>query len=115
MQPRDERLFLEDIRNALDRITEYTKVGRDGFAASLAFQDAVIRNLEIVGEAVKQLSDQTRAGAPEVPWGAFAGLRDRLIHGYFAVDLEIVWDTIQEDLPVLHRAVARLLNTIDPD
>ena len=88
MPPRDERFFLEDIRTAIDRIAQYASGGRDHFMATTETQDAIIRNLEIIGEASKRLSPETRDRAPEVPWTAIAGTRDRLAHGYFAINLE---------------------------
>ena len=63
----------------------------------------------IIGEASKRLSSETRARAPQVPWAAIAGTRDRLIHGYFTVNLELIWRTVQRDLPVLRASIERLL------
>ncbi|MGH2752545.1 MAG: HepT-like ribonuclease domain-containing protein [Actinomycetota bacterium] len=109
MPLRDERFFLEDIRTAIDRIASYASPGRDHFMSSNETQDAVVRNLEIIGEASKRLSADTQARAPEVPWTAIAGTRDRLIHGYFAVNLELVWQTTERDMPTLRRAVEMML------
>jgi uncharacterized protein with HEPN domain len=89
MPERDERLYLEDIVQAVDRILRYTAEGRDAFFADSRTQDAVIRNIEVIGEAVRSVSPTTRADHPEVPWKQIAGTRDRVIHGYFTVDLEI--------------------------
>jgi uncharacterized protein with HEPN domain len=72
-------------------------------------QDAVVRNLEIIGEAVKHLLPTTRAKRADIPWTAIAGMRDRLIHDYFHVDLNIAWDVIQNDLVPLREALADLL------
>jgi uncharacterized protein with HEPN domain len=72
--------------------------------------DAVVRNLEIIGEAAKQVPEEVRQQTPEVPWSKVAGLRDILAHQYFGVDLEIVWDVIQNKLPPLETAVRRLLD-----
>jgi uncharacterized protein with HEPN domain len=71
-------------------------------------QDAVIRKLEIIGEAVKQLSDATRQRQPEIPWRQIAGMRDRLTHNYFGVDLVLVWRVVEHDLPALKVAVDAL-------
>ncbi|MCA1841325.1 MAG: DUF86 domain-containing protein [Actinomycetota bacterium] len=109
MQPRDERLWLEDIQDALRRIAEYTASGRTQFFESEATQDAVIRNLEVLGEAARHILVRLLEAAPEVPWQLVIGMRDRLIHGYFILDLEIVWETIERDLPGLRAAVDRLL------
>ena len=81
---------MSSIRAALERIAEYTADGKDAFLGSTLQQDAVLRNLEVVGEAVKQLAPDVRAHAPNIPWRRIAGLRDVLIHQYFGVDLEAV-------------------------
>lgn len=72
-------------------------------------QDAVIRKLEIIGEAVKQLSDATKRSRPEIPWKQIAGMRDQLTHHYFGVDLALVWRVVERDLPALKAAVTALL------
>jgi uncharacterized protein with HEPN domain len=109
MPERDERLYLDDIVRAIDRILSYTAEGRDAFFADSRTQDAVIRNIEVVGEAIRGVSPATRAGHPEVPWKQIAGTRDRVIHGYFTVDLEIVWEIVERELAVLRRLVAAIV------
>ncbi len=95
MTSRDPRAYLEHIRESIERIKSYTRSGRADFHASIVTQDAVIRNLEIIGEATKNLSEEIRAREPAVPWKAIAGMRDVLIHQYFGVDLNTVWITIE--------------------
>lgn len=109
MSQHDQRTYLEHIRDALERIAEYTTHGRDVFLASRLQQDAVLRNLEVVGEAVKRLSPEVRARAPNTPWRRIAGMRDILIHHYFGVDLEAVWLVVEKEVPVLHDVVLELL------
>ena len=75
-------------------------------------QDAVIRQLEIIGEAVKRLSTDLRVGQPSIPWPQIAKMRDKLIHDYFRVDLQLVWDTTQVDIPRLKAVVQRV---VEPD
>ncbi len=82
---RDERLYLSDIVTAIDRILEYTPGGRQAFLDDRLTQDAVVRNIEIIGEAVRNLSEATRLASPEIPWRKIVGTRDRVIHGYFRV------------------------------
>ncbi len=106
---RDERLYLADMRDAVDRILRYTLGGRAAFFADPMVQDAVIRNLEVMGEAVRQVSATTRSAHPEVPWRQIAGTRDRVIHGYFTVDLEIVWEIVAMELPPLQKHLAALV------
>lgn len=111
MPPREERFFLEDIGTAIDRIVHYASRGRDHFMATTETQDAIVRNLEIIGEASKRITPETRAREPKVPWTAITGTRDRLIHGYFALNLELIWKTAKRDLPALREAVGRLLES----
>ena len=106
---KDERVYLGHIRDAISDIEQYASVGREGFMADSMRQDAIIRKLEIIGEAVKQLSDGTRQQQPEIPWKRIAGMRDRLTHDYFGVDLLLVWTVVERDLAVLRRAVDALL------
>jgi uncharacterized protein with HEPN domain len=87
---KDDRVYLLHIRDALQRVTEYTIGGREAFMEDHRTQDAVIRNLEVVGEAAKKVSASTRGRAPEIRWRDVAGMRDKLIHEYFGVNLEIV-------------------------
>jgi len=109
MPERDERLYLDDIVQAIDRILGYTAEGRDAFFADSRTQDAVIRNIEVIGEAIRGVSPATRASHPEVPWRLIAGTRDRVIHGYFTVDLEIVWEIVEKELAELRRLVAAIV------
>jgi uncharacterized protein with HEPN domain len=106
---RSERLYLSDARDAIDRVLSYTSDGRDRFFNESMVQDAVVRNLEIIGEAVKHLSPATRAKRADIPWSAIARMRDRLIHDYFHVDLNIAWDVVENDLMPLREALIGLL------
>jgi uncharacterized protein with HEPN domain len=106
---KDDRVYLGHIRDAIEDIEQYTSNGRDGFIADRMRQDAVIRKLEIVGEAVKKLSDGSKQRRPEIPWKQIAGLRDRLTHDYFGVDLTLVWVVVERELPTLKTAIEALL------
>lgn len=106
---KDDRLYLRHILQAIDRIEAYTAAGPDAFRNDLKTQDAVIWNLQIVGEASKKIAAETRSGSPEVPWQDIAGMRDRIVHHYFGISLEIVWDVVANHLPVLRASVQRLL------
>lgn len=102
--------YLRHILDAIERIERYTAVGHERFFAETHWQDATIRQLVVVGEAVKRLSTATRDRMPAVPWKDIAGgMRDFLIHDYFSVDLDTVWGTCQVDVPALRRAVEDLL------
>lgn len=113
MNERD-RLFLQHILGAIDDIAEFTVEGRCAFMADRKTQSAVVRQLEIVGEAVKNLSGELTRSEPNVPWRLIAGTRDRLIHAYFSVHLDAVWSMVEQDLPTLRHNVERLLRKPDP-
>ena len=108
MTDRDEGLYLADIRYAVERILRYTSGGRGEFFEDPMRQDAVIRNLEVMGEAVRRISDTTRDAHPEVSWRQIAAIRHRALQGYFSVDLEIVWEIVATELPRLREALRGL-------
>lgn len=108
---KDDRVYLEHVRDALEDIRAYASPGREVFFADRMRQDAIIRKLEVIGQAVKNLSDTAKTPQPQVPWKQIAGMRDKVIHDYFGVNLEIVWAVIEKDLPILSEAVFRLLQT----
>jgi len=107
---RDSRLYLEDILTACRRVQTYVAgMDRRAFGEDTKTIDAVVRNLAIVGEAVKQLGPEVRAQAPEVEWQRIAGLRDILVHAYFGVDLDILWDLVVNKVAELGRQIEVLL------
>ena len=103
-------LYLEHILEAIAAIERYTDGGRTAFFADDMIQSAVIRQLEVVGEAVKNLSDDLVSREPGVPWREAARTRDLLIHGYFRIDLEIVWNIVAHELTPLRENIRRILN-----
>lgn len=107
MQRRREQHFLADILDAIHRIETYTAEGEASFHENQMIQDAVMRQLGVIGEAVTHLSQDTKAKAPEIPWRDIVDARNFLVHGYAMVDLDAVWDTVQE-LDMLREAVKRL-------
>ncbi|BFU96883.1 MAG: DUF86 domain-containing protein [Nitrospira sp.] len=109
---KDDRVYLLHIRDAIRQIVEYTVTGKDGFLADRKTQDAVVRNLEIIGEAAKRLSSTLKESHPNIPWKPIAGMRDKLIHDYFGVNVQLVWDAVERDLPILYEKVTTLLGGV---
>jgi uncharacterized protein with HEPN domain len=107
---KDDRLYLQHILDAVEKITSYASCGREEFMRNTMVQDAIVRNLEIIGEATKQLGDETRQGLPDIPWHDIARFRDVLIHHYMGVDLKRVWNVVETHLPALRDGVATFLN-----
>jgi len=107
--PRDSEYLLdilEAARLAMIYVAEKTK---EEFEADIQCQDAVIRRLEIIGEAARRISDQTRSALPHLSWNAMIGMRSVMIHEYDDVDLSVVWDTVQNHLPGLIRSIQPLV------
>jgi uncharacterized protein with HEPN domain len=108
--------YLAHIMDAIDRATSYVKgMDLEAFEADTRTQDAVIRSIEIVGEAANKtrVADPDFAARhPHVPWDVMYGMRNRIVHDYFEVDLEIVWQTVQRDLPVLREQIFTLLESV---
>jgi len=104
MSKRAHTELLGDIREAIRRVEAYTRdIGYEEFLRDTKVQDAVVRNLEIIGEAVKRLSQDFKRKHPEIEWKKIAGLRDRIVHDYFGVNWDIVWDVVRHRLPDLKR------------
>lgn len=107
---KQDRPYLEHIQEAIRKILAYTEQNRDVFLRDTKTQDAVLRNFEIIGEAVKRLSEETKSRRPDLPWRNIAGLRDVLIHNYMGVNLVRVWNVVDNDLPKLQEAIDELLD-----
>lgn len=99
--------------DAINRALGYTEPGEAQFRSDLKTQDAVLRNLETLGEAAKKLNRRTRALSTDTPWREIAGFRDVIAHDYLEVDLDLVWNVIESDLPGLRETVIDLLGRVD--
>jgi len=106
---KDDRLYLSNILECIERIESYTQDGKEAFLQTKIIQDAVIRNFEIIGEATKRLSPEIKEVYPNVPWAQLAGFRDVLIHDYLKVNLNRVWGVIEQNLPQLKTTVESML------
>ena len=107
---KDPKIFLQHILESTSKIEKYTKgISEDKFMRSTQVQDAVIRRLEIIGEAAKNISGKIKEKYDFIPWKKVAGSRDVLIHDYFEVDFESVWDTAINDIPKLKEDVKKIL------
>lgn len=99
---KDDLAFIEHILLCIDKIQQYTKnLTPQDFNNDELIQDAVIRNIEIIGEATKKISKHLKSQYHEIPWKEMSGMRDKLIHDYFGVDVDVVWQTVKEDIPYL--------------
>ena len=109
MPKRDADLLIEDIRTALARIERYASgMRREQFLADEKTIDAVVRNLEIIGEAVRWLPPEFKERHRAIPWNQIAGLHNRIVHDYFGLDLEIIWEVLQTSLPEFKRQLETL-------
>jgi len=110
MRGKNPKIFLEDILESIIRIEKYVKgKTKKEFLDNYEKQDAIIKRLEIIGEAVKNISPGIKKKHPEIPWKDMAGMRDILVHEYFGVIMDRVWDTAKNDIPKLKKQIKELL------
>lgn len=113
MSKRGAKLYLEDIRDSIKKIEEYTKdLNFDEFIKDEKTIDAVVRNLTIIGEAAKNIPNKIKSKNPDIAWVEAIGMRNKVTHEYFGVDEDILWKTIKEDLPIFKKQILGLLKKI---
>jgi uncharacterized protein with HEPN domain len=112
---KDDRLYRRHMLERCHRITRFIAAGRDAFMASEQLQDAVIRNVEVIGEAAKRVSAGARDRLASLDWKAICGMRDVLIHDYIGVDLDEVWNVASSRIPELQAASDQYLSGENPD
>lgn len=113
MKSKNPLIYLEHISESIVFIEKYTKNIKKGkFLKYVGTQDKVIRRLEIIGEAVKNIPNSVRTSYPIVPWKKIAGLRDKLIHDYFEVELDLAWEVVKKDIPILKKHIIKVKNEL---
>ncbi len=106
---KNDQVYLEHILEAISKIENFVNgLTKFDFDKNVLIQDAVIRNFEIIGEATKRISKQFTQSHPEIPWQDMAGMRDKLIHDYLDVDLDVVWKTVEVDIPLLRKIISSI-------
>jgi uncharacterized protein with HEPN domain len=110
---REPRERLQDILDAIAAIARYRDRDRAAFDCDELLQSWYLRHLQIIGEAARALPDEVRGMAPGIPWSKIIGMRNILVHGYFAIDTDIVWDAATRDAPALKPEVERLLSALN--
>lgn len=107
---KDASIYLQHILGAIEKIDRYlTNLDEEGFRRDELIQDGVVRQMEIIGEAAKNIPDEVRVAHSHIPWRSMAGMRDKLIHAYFSIDLGEVWRTARMDLPSLRIEIEKIL------
>ena len=106
---KNETVYLRHIRDAVAKIESYTRDGKTEFLEQSIIQDSVIRNLEIIGEAARNLSPEFRKKHSKVPWRGIMAMRNVLVHEYFGVDLPIVWRVVSKRIPALKRHISKIM------
>jgi uncharacterized protein with HEPN domain len=111
---KDDRLYIHHVLDCIRRIDRYCQDGEEAFRGSELVQDAVLRNLQTLGESTQRIGDRLRSRHPEIDWRAIAGFRNVLVHDYLGINLERVWEIISVHLPVLRAQMEAIRREADP-
>ena len=110
MSKREVKLYLTDIVESIGKIESYSKdLAFVDFVKDMMTIDAIVRNLSIIGEAVKNIPDEMKKRYSAISWHEITGMRNKVVHEYFAVDEEILWKTVKEDLPIVKKQIQEIL------
>jgi uncharacterized protein with HEPN domain len=113
---REYRLYIDDILEAVEKIEKYVKgLSSDEFIEDGKTVDAVIRNFQIIGEATKRIPDEVKRKYADIPWKEMAGMRDKLVHEYFGIKLDVLWKTIKSRLPELKALIKEVLEKMNKE
>lgn len=111
MKGRNDKLYVFDINQCCEKIESYLQnVTKDDFLKNEMLQDAIVRNIEIIGEASKSLSSELKEENPNIPWRDIMRMRDKIVHHYFRLILDVVWQTATEDIPVMKTEIKKILD-----
>ena len=112
--PDKDRLYLAHILECIENVEQDVQGIRQRLERDRTIRDAVLRNLQILAESTQRLSDSIKATQPQIPWIQIEGFRDRLVHDYFCIDLELVWRVVEQHLPSLKAAITTMLQSLGP-
>jgi uncharacterized protein with HEPN domain len=114
MKSRHDRLYLYDIIECCERAADYIHgVSEEDYQLNLMLQDALVRNIEVVGEAVRNLSQEVKDAYPQIAWSQIARMRDKIAHHYFRINLDVVWKTATDDLPALRPQIEAIYEKLE--
>jgi uncharacterized protein with HEPN domain len=113
MSKREINLYIDDILESIGRIEDYVRnLSENDFLNDMKTIDAVVRNLSVMGEAVNNIPDEIKIKHPDIPWDEIIGMRNKIIHEYFGVDADILWETVKTDLPAFREQILKLSKEI---